>query len=251
MSAGLTAHGVPAAADARISALPPITILFATFLGYNPVSHLVGSKLLSQLPPASARALTGRSFFPNLISGPFHTGLHIAFGFSIACCLIAAVASWSRGSRYIAAEHEAAAAAAENAVNAGHAAVASNAVAANGSAVASGSLAAEPNWLNVPSEGGGHSSLMDKAGPGEPGLLGKAVHDRHVVGSRTDAPVDDCGHDHPGCSEEVVNFANRHGWARVAWSSVAGDIRRGGCQRQADRSGQLAQDPRCVRAQGW
>ena len=53
--------------------------------------------------------LTGRSFFPNLISGPFHTGLHIAFAFSIACCLIAAVASWSRGSRYIAADEPAAA----------------------------------------------------------------------------------------------------------------------------------------------
>jgi MFS family permease len=103
MTAGLTAHGVPAAAAARIGALPPITILFATFLGYNPVGHLVGAKLLSQLPPASAKVLTGQRFFPNLISGPFHTGLHIAFGFSIACCLVAAIASWSRGSgRYIA-----------------------------------------------------------------------------------------------------------------------------------------------------
>jgi MFS family permease len=117
MTAGLAAHGVPHAAAARIGALPPITILFATFLGYNPVAHLVGPKILSQLSPANARALTGRSFFPNLISGPFHTGLHIAFGFSIACCLIAAVASWSRGSRYVAAEHEAAAALAGHAVN--------------------------------------------------------------------------------------------------------------------------------------
>jgi MFS family permease len=107
MTAGLTAHGVPAAAAARIGALPPITILFATFLGFNPVGHLVGAKLLSQLPPSSARALTGQTFFPNLISGPFHTGLHIAFGFSIACCLVAAVASWSRGSKYIAADSEA------------------------------------------------------------------------------------------------------------------------------------------------
>jgi MFS family permease len=110
LSAGLTAHGVPAAAADKISRLPPISILFATFLGYNPVAHLVGAKLLHALPAASARQLTGRSFFPDLISGPFHTGLHIAFGFSIACCLVAAVASWSRGSRYIAADHEAAAA---------------------------------------------------------------------------------------------------------------------------------------------
>jgi hypothetical protein len=144
MSAGLTAHGIPAADAARISALPPITILFATFLGYNPVSHLVGSKLLSQLPPASARALTGRSFFPNLISGPFHTGLHIAFGFSIACCLIAAVASWSRGSRFIAADHEATAAAAENAVAAENAAAAAQQPASEDAAHACLS-AAEPS----------------------------------------------------------------------------------------------------------
>jgi MFS family permease len=115
LSAGLTAHGVPAAAAHRIAALPPISILFATFLGYNPVGHLVGAKLLHSLPAASVRQLTGQSFFPNLISGPFHTGLHIAFGFSIACCLVAAIASWSRGSRYIAADLEAPVAAAAEA----------------------------------------------------------------------------------------------------------------------------------------
>jgi hypothetical protein len=30
----------------------------------------------------------------------------VAFAFSIAACLIAAAASWSRGGRYVAAEHE-------------------------------------------------------------------------------------------------------------------------------------------------
>ena len=49
---------------------------------------------------------TGRSYFPSLISGPFRSGLHVAFAFSIAACLIAAAASWSRGGRYVAAEHE-------------------------------------------------------------------------------------------------------------------------------------------------
>ena len=70
MSAGLTAHGVPVAAAARIARCPPVSMLFATFLGYNPVEHLVGS---AAARPASGRqrpALTGRSFFPNLISGP-------------------------------------------------------------------------------------------------------------------------------------------------------------------------------------
>jgi hypothetical protein len=45
--------------------------------------------------------LTGHSFFPSLISGPFQSGLQIAFDFSIAACLIAAVASLLRGKRYV------------------------------------------------------------------------------------------------------------------------------------------------------
>jgi hypothetical protein len=40
-------------------------------------------------------------FFPELISGPFRTGLHEAFAFAIAACLLAALASWWRGSRYV------------------------------------------------------------------------------------------------------------------------------------------------------
>ncbi len=44
--------------------------------------------------------LTGRSFFPHLISGPFRTGLHEAFAFAIVACLIAAAASLLRGGRY-------------------------------------------------------------------------------------------------------------------------------------------------------
>jgi hypothetical protein len=40
----------------------------------------------------------GRSFFPQLISSPFRTGLHEAFAFAIIACLVAALASWFRGS---------------------------------------------------------------------------------------------------------------------------------------------------------
>jgi hypothetical protein len=64
--------------------------------------------VLAQLPPADAAALTGNTFFPALISGPFEAGLHVAFGFAIAACLVAAVASLSRGTRYVAADLEAA-----------------------------------------------------------------------------------------------------------------------------------------------
>ncbi len=73
----------------------------AAFLGYNPIQHLSGSALLSRLPHAAAVHITSPSYFPSLIAAPFRSGLHEAFGFAIAACLIAAMASWSRGGRYV------------------------------------------------------------------------------------------------------------------------------------------------------
>ena len=106
LSSGLIAQGVPAGTAQQIGHLPPISILFASFLGYNPIGHLLGAGALLHLPAAKAAELTGRSFLPGLLTGPFRAGLHIAFAFSIACCLIAAAASWSRGARFVAAEQE-------------------------------------------------------------------------------------------------------------------------------------------------
>ncbi len=77
-----------------------MSILFAAFLGYNPLQHLLGPHALAAIGPHSAALLTGRSFFPQLISGPFRTGLHEAFVFAIVACLIAAAASMLRGGRY-------------------------------------------------------------------------------------------------------------------------------------------------------
>jgi hypothetical protein len=92
MFSGLTAQGVPASAATTISHLPPIGVLFAAFLGYNPMQQLLGP-IIHQLSSAHAIYVTGREFFPNLISAPFHDGLGVAFGFAIAASLIAAVAS--------------------------------------------------------------------------------------------------------------------------------------------------------------
>jgi MFS family permease len=92
MFSGLTAQGVPASAAAPISHLPPIGVLFAAFLGYNPIQQLLGP-LLSHLPPAHAAYLIGREFFPHLITAPFHDGIGIAFGFAIAACVVGAIAS--------------------------------------------------------------------------------------------------------------------------------------------------------------
>ncbi len=98
---GLVAHGVPPAMAARAAALPPVSTLFAAFLGYNPMQHVLGARALASLPHATVAVLTGRSFFPDLISAPFSVGVHAAFDFSIVCCLVAAAASWSRGKRYV------------------------------------------------------------------------------------------------------------------------------------------------------
>jgi len=97
---GLTANGVPAPVAHRLAGLPPISYLFASFLGYNPLATLLGP-VLAQLPPAQAAHLTGRTFFPSLISGPFQHGLVLVLSFSIVASLVAAAASALRGGRYV------------------------------------------------------------------------------------------------------------------------------------------------------
>ena len=97
---GLVAHGVPAHVADTAAHLPPVSTLFAAFLGYDPVQHLVGSSVLAHLPAHQAQVLTGRSFFPALISAPFADGLHAAFDFAIGACLMAAAMSWLRGGKY-------------------------------------------------------------------------------------------------------------------------------------------------------
>jgi MFS family permease len=97
---GLVAQGVPKADAARVSHLPPVGLLFASFLGYNPMQQLLGP-VLPHLSHAQATYLTGRTYFPQLMSRPFSDGLHEAFDFAIAACLIAAAASWLRGGKYV------------------------------------------------------------------------------------------------------------------------------------------------------
>ncbi|HJP80417.1 MAG TPA: MFS transporter [Pseudonocardiaceae bacterium] len=92
LSSGLVAHGVSAGSAAQIASLPAVGVLFAAFLGYNPIQQLLGSSIHT-LPAAQANFLTGRSFFPSLISGPFADGLKVAFIFAIVACVIGALAS--------------------------------------------------------------------------------------------------------------------------------------------------------------
>jgi hypothetical protein len=100
MYAGLTANGVSSADATRLAHLPPVGTLFAAFLGYNPIATLLGPHVLAGLSPSHAAYLTGRSFFPGLISSAFMDGLRITFAASTILFLVAALASWMRGGTY-------------------------------------------------------------------------------------------------------------------------------------------------------
>jgi len=99
LESGLVAQGVPRVDAARAASLPPVASLFAAFLGYNPIRTLLGPSI-AHVPAAKIPYLTGRSFFPKLIAGPFHHGLVEAFTFAAVACLVAAGASWLRGGKY-------------------------------------------------------------------------------------------------------------------------------------------------------
>ena len=92
----LTAQHVPAAVAHQVAAVPPVGILFAAFLGYNPMQQLLGTKVLAALPAKNSATLTGHQFFPNLVSGPFHHGLMIVFFLAIGMSLVGAAASLAK-----------------------------------------------------------------------------------------------------------------------------------------------------------
>jgi len=105
LAQGLTAQGVPAHQAQKLADLPPIGTLFAAFLGFNPIQTEIPHHVLASLGPAHANYLTGRSFFPKLISSSFQNGLRLAFDFAAAITILAAIVSWTRGKRYIHEEH--------------------------------------------------------------------------------------------------------------------------------------------------
>jgi MFS family permease len=99
---GLTSHGVSQAVAQQVAATPPVGSLFAAFLGYNPIASILGpTGALDALSDANSAALTGQTFFPNLISQPFHSGLVIVFVAAAIMSVIGAVASLFMGGKYV------------------------------------------------------------------------------------------------------------------------------------------------------
>ena len=104
MDRALTGQGVPAATAQRVAHTPPVGSLFAAFLGYNPMQSLLPAKTLAALPADKAATITGKHFFPQLISKPFLKGLRYAFSLSVVIFLAAAIASWLRGDQVVTTE---------------------------------------------------------------------------------------------------------------------------------------------------
>ncbi|WP_245594586.1 MFS transporter [Actinospica robiniae] len=98
LSAGLVGQGVSPAAAHQAAQLPAVSTVFTAFLGANPMQTLLGpSGVLDSLSPHAAQLITGKQFFPNLISAPFHHGLTIVFATAAGMALLAATASLLRG----------------------------------------------------------------------------------------------------------------------------------------------------------
>ena len=100
LTQGLERQGVNPAVAQHLGSLPPVSSLFAALLGVNPVRHLlVENHALSALSPEAQQVVTGKQFFPDLISQPFHDGLVVVFAAAAVFAGLAGVASLLRGPR--------------------------------------------------------------------------------------------------------------------------------------------------------
>src|SRR6476620_6719073 len=100
MSSGLQAQGVSASVAQDVAHLPPVGSLFAAFLGYNPIAELLAPSGALNAPGVNADVLHGKTFFPQLITEPFPSGLVVVFVAAAVMMLIGAVASMFNPGRY-------------------------------------------------------------------------------------------------------------------------------------------------------
>jgi MFS family permease len=100
LSTGLQEQGVSAGVAHDVANLPPVGSLFAAFLGYNPIGELLEPSHALQQPGVNADVLTGQTFFPELITEPFHAGLSVVFIAAAVMMVLGAIASWMSPGRY-------------------------------------------------------------------------------------------------------------------------------------------------------
>ncbi|MFV1360864.1 MFS transporter [Mycolicibacterium fortuitum] len=100
LTSGLTQRGVSASVAHDVANLPPVGSLFAAFLGYNPMAELLAPYDALHQPGVNADVITGQTFFPQLITEPFHSGLTVVFTAAAVMMVIGAVASMFSAGRY-------------------------------------------------------------------------------------------------------------------------------------------------------
>ena len=100
LSSGLQAQGVSASVAHDVANLPPVGSLFAAFLGYNPIAELLEPFGALHHRGVNADVLTGQTFFPELITEPFHAGLTVVFGAAAVMMVIGGIASMFSAGRY-------------------------------------------------------------------------------------------------------------------------------------------------------
>jgi len=103
---GLVAAGVPAAVAQQTANVPPTGALFAAFLGYNPMAQLIPPAVMQTLSESTRTLILGKTFFPSAIAPAVMSSLRIAFYISTLLSLVAAVASYLRGERYVHGEQD-------------------------------------------------------------------------------------------------------------------------------------------------
>ncbi|MCL2584650.1 MAG: MFS transporter, partial [Streptosporangiales bacterium] len=102
LTAGLVKAGVPTATASAIGHLPPVSTVFSAMLGYNPVQNMLSQAgLMNKLPASDISHLTSKTFFPTLISGPFHHGLTIVFIAAATMSVLGAIVSLLRGKKFV------------------------------------------------------------------------------------------------------------------------------------------------------
>jgi MFS family permease len=102
LQTGLAAQGVPPKAVAAVTAVPPVSLMFAAFLGSNPIETLLNAAgVLHSLPPATVRTVTSQTFLPAMLAGPFRAGLTVVFLLAAGLAAVGAVVSLFRGGLYI------------------------------------------------------------------------------------------------------------------------------------------------------
>ena len=110
ISSALATSGVPSAIASRfVSGITPTGALFATFLGYNPITAGLTPQLASSIPQNALTNLQNPTFFPNAIAPAFMSALRLTFYIGAGISLIAAVASALRGKHVVKTEQKLAA----------------------------------------------------------------------------------------------------------------------------------------------